>query len=450
MPAAEPTALRRLVGERRWRTYEVFRQHFATAASELAAAGQPLLGTTSISRTQYERWLRGDVATRPHSGAALILEHMFGVSVDILLGPARDHPSDERLTGNDATTTLLSLEREIAMTAHESSEHAGFAAARTVEDSSIEQLQDDIATVARRYPSVSPVASWVEAKRVRDLALAMLDRTGRPAQESDLYLTVGEACGILAAVSFDLGYTDAAAEQARSTFIYGRMIGHAGLCTWAYGMRALIGYWSGRPLEALDLVAKGLSIAPHGTPALRLRAIQARAHAHLGDSTAAHDAARSAYAEREAVSDPDDLHDRIGGEFSFDDARLARCLASAYVVLGQADPAISEAERALALYATRPAETRMPKVEAEAHIDLAHAHLIKGSLDAASQTLVTVFELSPEERVEGVTNRLLGVRAVLSRPPFRASLPALDLASHIEAFAAESAGRLVPALSAGS
>lgn len=228
------------------------------------------------------------------------------------------------------------------------------------------------------------------------------------------------------------------------------MIGHTGLCAWAFGMRALIGYWCGRPLEALDLVAKGLTITPPGTPALRLRAIQTRAHAHLGDSTAAREAARLAHVESEANAEADDLHDRIGGEFSFDDARLARCLASAYVVLGLADAAIGEAERALTLYAARPAAARMPKVEAEAHIELAHAHLIKGSLDAARQTLADVFDMAPEARVEGIISRLIGVRGVLTRPPFRTSRPALDLASHIEVFAAESAGHLVPALPAGS
>jgi tetratricopeptide (TPR) repeat protein len=450
MAVAEPTVLRHLVGERRWRTYEVFVHHFETAARELAGADQPVSANTTVSRSQYERWLRGDISTRPHSGAALILEHLFGIGVDDLLGPARDYPRDQPPAADSTSSTLLSLEREIAVTAHESSEHAAYAAACTVEDTSIEQLQDDLVGVARRYPGVSPVKSWAEAKRVRDLALAMLDRTGRPAQESDLYLTVGESCGILAAVSFDLGYTDAAAEQARSTFIYGRMIGHNGLCSWALGMRALIGYWSGRPLESLDLVGKGLSIAPAGTPVLRLRAIQARAYAHLGDDSGATEAARLAHAEREADYEPDELHDRIGGEFSFDDARLARCLASAYVSLGLADPAIHEAQGALDLYAARPEAARMPKVEIEAHIDLAHAYFLKGSLDAASETLASVFDLEPEERVEGVVSRLISVRSVLSRPQFRSYRPALELAVRIEVFAAESAGRIVPAISARS
>jgi hypothetical protein len=79
----------------------------------------------------------------------------------------------------------------------------------------------------------------------------LLEWTRRTEQEDDLHLLIGQACGLLASVSFDLGNRDAATEQARSAWIYGRHIGHHGLCAWARGMQALVAYWSGRPLESL-------------------------------------------------------------------------------------------------------------------------------------------------------------------------------------------------------
>ena len=79
--------LRQLVNERRWRTYETFKHHFEGAARELAKHEEPQIAMQSVSRTQYERWLRGDVATYPQPNSARVLEHMFGRHVEQLFGP---------------------------------------------------------------------------------------------------------------------------------------------------------------------------------------------------------------------------------------------------------------------------------------------------------------------------------------------------------------------------
>lgn len=442
MPAGEPTALRVLVTERRWRTYETFKKQFEDTAKALAAETRDQrLADLTVSRTQYERWLRGGLTTRPYAGASAVLERMFSMDVDLLLGPAgeADMPREHG--------SLLNLKSEIIMAARESSEHAAFAAARSIEETTIEQLQEDIASVAGKYPSVSPVESFGEAKRIRDLALSLLDRTGRPAQESDLYATVGQACAILSVASFDLGYSDAAAEQARSVFLYGRMVGHDSMCAWALGMRALIGNWSNRPLEALELVSKGLAVSPAGTPTARLHAISARAYSHLGNAPATDEAARLALAEADSGAPVDELHDRVGGEFSFDAARIARCLASAYVVLRQPEPVVQLTGRVLELYGgSVPSTTLMPKVEAEARIDLAHAFLIGGQLDAAEDALRPVFALDRTKRVQGITGRLVEIRRGLAAQQYQGSTSALELGARIEVFATESAGAAAPAL----
>jgi tetratricopeptide (TPR) repeat protein len=448
---APTNLLRQLVKERRWRTYETFKHHFEGAARELAKHEEPQIAMQSVSRTQYERWLRGDVATYPLQMSARILEHMFGRRVEQLFGPVEAVPATPASTFTTASPglDLHDLESEITMSGHESSEHAANAA-RAVDDTSIEGLQEEIARIARRFPMTPAYTSFSEAKRVRDTAYELLDRTGRPSQEADLYLAAGQACGILATSAFDLGYTDAAADQARSAFVYGRMIGHAGLCAWALGMRALICYWSERAYEALDLINKGLALAPQGTPVRRLRGIQARAFAHVGDHEGAAQAAR--LAREQAESTPRDLiHDQIGGEFSFDHARLARCLGSAYILLGDADPAIHEAQTALELYAALPEAARMPKVITEAHIDLAHGYLLQGSLDAAEDTLRPVFDLQPPQRIEGITSRLSSLRSYLTRSTeLRGARTAIALGREIEDFTAHSASGLVPAITPGS
>lgn len=444
-PHVERTVLWHLVGQHGCRTYQDFLRDFEAAARRLAAAGQ-LPGAVTVSPAQYERWLGGKVG-RPHSGARQVLEHMFGLDIDTLLSPA----SQYRLRTAGADALLYDLGNEIIMTAHATSKHAGQTAARSVDDTSIEQLYDAIAKAARRYPHVSPVESWIEVRRIHDEALALLERTGRPAQEAGIYFVLGETCGVMATVSFDLGHSQAAAEQAGSAYMYGQTIDHHGLSAWAQGMLATIGNWSGfPPARALKAVDKGLAIAPAGTATARLFAIQARAFAHDGNGQAALEAARLARAELDKSAPADEVHDVVGGEFGFPPARLARCLASAHGVLGQADQEITEAELALELYASGPGEMRMPKVEGEAWIEKGHGHLLKGELDAAADALSHVFTIESASRVEGITGRLLGVSSLIAQSErLQAARIGRELTDQIEAFTTDSAASRAPALPAG-
>jgi hypothetical protein len=235
--------------ERGWLPYDTFRRHFESTAGQMAAEGdEPRLATLTVSRTQFLRWLGGNVTRAPYPLASRVLEHMFRVSVTQLLAPTPSHGAVSAGDSHRFGTILNDLESEIIMSGHESSEHAA-SAARSVDDTSIEQLQEDIAQIARRYPFHDVYQSFAGARRVRDLAYSLLDRTAAPAQEADLYMVVGQACGILATAVFDLGYPETAAEHARSAFVYGKMIGHSGLCSWSLGMRALICYWNKRPYE---------------------------------------------------------------------------------------------------------------------------------------------------------------------------------------------------------
>jgi len=144
------------------------------------------------------------------------------------------------------------------------------------------------------------------------------------------------------------------------------------------------------------------------------------------------------------------VHDTVGGEFGFAPARLARCLASAHGRLGQADQEIAEAQRALHLYAAGPDEQRMPKIEAEAWIELGHGHLLNGDLDAADAAFAHVFTIEPDARVEGITGRLLQVRGLIAADGRLASARlGKTLSEKIEAFAELSAGSRLPALPPG-
>ncbi len=154
--------------------------------------------------------------------------------------------------------------------AHESSEHAAAFESASVGPNALEQLGEDILRIARAYVHAPPLPLLAELIRVRDRAYWLLDRTRNPAQQRDLYLAAGQACGLLASASFDLGHPHAAAQQARAARAYGEIIQVRELSAWADGMLACVELWAGRPGQALLLAERGLTVAPDGTCRVRL------------------------------------------------------------------------------------------------------------------------------------------------------------------------------------
>jgi hypothetical protein len=242
----------------------------------------------------------------------------------------------------------------VAAVAHESSEHAAFAESGSLGTAALDQLHDDVLRLARAYVSTPPSPVLREASRVRNRAYLLLSQTQRPRQRRDLYLVTGQLCALLASSSFDLGYPAAAAAQARASWTYGVIAEHDELRAWAAGMQATILLWAGRPHEAIDRIEAGLANVPRGTPRVRLLCIQSRAWARLGNAAETEEALASCRTERERTDGTNELHDHIGGEFGFSEARQAFCSGSAYLQLGSVERAVEECERSVRLYQASP------------------------------------------------------------------------------------------------
>lgn len=204
--------------------------------------------------------------------------------------------------------------------------------------------------------------------------------------------------------------------------------------SWAKGMQALVAYWSGDPASAVTLASHALEVSPPGTPTVRVRCIEARARAYLGQAEETERAVADVEAARDQADGQDELHDQLGGHFSFDTARQARCHASAYLQLGKASQAISRAEAAISMYREMPSSRRWPKIEAEAHADLAAARLIGGDLEGACQALEPALDTPGSIRVAGLTLRIQRVADLLSSAPYRRTAPARQLRSQIAEF----------------
>ncbi len=335
-------------------------------------------------------------------------------------------------------------ERALIMAAaHESSEHAGWAETTNVGKTTLEQLDADVFRIANDYVHVPPLPLVIEMLRIRRRVYRLLEGHQKPADTVHLYMLAGILCGLLSNASTDLGYHDAAAEQARAAWAYAEITGHNGLRAWTRGMQALIEYWSERPRQATRLAQGAQRYADSTTAKIRLFHIEARMWSRLGNLGETTRCVRAAADARESVT-ADTLHDEIGGVFGFNDAKSHYYAGATYIHLGQADPALDATRQAIELYTNGPADQRSYGAESLARIDSAMAHLLKGSLDGAIDALQPVLALPVNKRIAQLDDRLTSVRHRIAYPAFRDAHEAHDLDERIEEFCTTTAARDLP------
>jgi hypothetical protein len=424
MSAGARTLLKVLVEQRHWR-YVDFERHFQRAAPQVLDDARGL----TVSEAQFRRWTSGRVKTLPGSDTCQVLEAMFGIEAAALFGPP---PSC------DAPAPTFNLEDEIAMTARDAHSEAAAAAAAAVSDTALDQLRDDLTTLARQYTTIPTYVVFQKAKELRELAETQRERTQVPAQQQELLIVAGQACALLATAAFDLGSLDGAKRLTRSAALYGETARFDPLRAFAGGTLAYIAYWTGQPAEAARLARAAQMFTGLGDVARhRLAAIEARAHGHLRDHTAARRAL--AISQEEGRGDRDVLHDDIGGEFGFSLERLTMSNATTYLLLDDGQNAEEAACRALDLVGSRPAADQSCHVIGNAGADLAAARLLRGELDGAAQALERVWQVPTEQRGTALLIRTAGVRRALTAARFSGSPLAADLGERIEDFSRQSA-----------
>ncbi|MFC4512252.1 hypothetical protein [Streptomyces ehimensis] len=432
----EELLLQVLVAQRQ-QTYEVFAQDYQQAAEEVAMLrGDPSIARATVAERTFRRWTSGRVLTLPQHPAPLVLRHMYGYPVTQLFRPAAATPLVP------ADIPLLN-ESDITMTARDAAAHATDAASLTVPDTTLDQLQDDIARLAREYSNTSPLYVHGKAQELLLIAQNLLERTQKPRQREYLYLTAGQAAAVMSAAAFDLGLFPPATQLARTAALYGEVIEHGPLQAYANGMLACLASWDGRPAEAVRLVHKAQTFGGLGAVAVtRLAVIEGRAYAHLGDHENAERALRTSL--EPAITGRDDLHDDLGGEFGFAADRVVMGNATTCLLLNDSTRAEASASHALDLLAARPANERPQLVAAQAAVDLARARMLRGELAGAGEALQPVFQVPAEWRGIGVVYRLGAARAELTRADFRGAREAIDLGEKIEAFTAVAVSKTLP------
>ncbi|MCM0676460.1 hypothetical protein NCC78_17460 [Micromonospora phytophila] len=306
---------------------------------------------------------------------------------------------------------------------------------------SIEALQQDMALLARSG-GMAAFDTFSSARRLRDEARALAERTRRPGDLANLFVVIGQGTSLVASTAFDLGHWNESAALARAATQYADLAGHASLKAWTYGLQMTLANWRNEPDAALSYFARAMRAAPDGEPKLRLRYIVSRSYALLDDSESVAAVLEAALRDREAAEgQPDELATSTGGEFAFGDARAAACAAAAWLDLRNGEQAARYGRDALRVYQTLP-EARRPYSQMNGtRIDVAAAHLYMRDKDGAAEALRTVLDLPPHKRNVSLTGRLARIERLLNEAPWSGDADARQLAERISVWLSETSAR---------
>jgi len=416
---APKTLLKVLVDNQRL-TYAAFDRLFTNTGDRLFGKGR---GPT-CGESQYRRWTGGRLKGLPGNKTCQVLEEMFGRKVEDLFSPP---PPDSNLPAHTDN-----WEVEILMAAQEAHRDAD-AFSASISDLTTDQLHDQIVSLARNYHMRPPHDVFRDVDHLRKEMERQRDRTRVPAQQQKLLVLCGQATALLASAAFDLGSITGARSLARAAALYGETARYEPLRAYADATLAYLAYYAGEPYEAVTLTSRALSYGGLGDVARRrILAIQTRAHAHLGDDESTQ---RTMLMSDEVnTAARDDLHDDVGGEFSFPSDRMAMSHSTSAILIRDSSQAEAMASRALDLLSQRPVAERTLHVLGSATADLALSRLMAGNLDGAVEVMGPVWEIPGPQRVTGVLMRLTRLRRYLAQSDYHGVVQAIDLAERIEDF----------------
>ncbi|WP_257981156.1 DNA-binding protein [Streptomyces sp. CB02959] len=422
MSEAPPqTLLKQLCFEQRVEIPEFVRR-FEKTADEVIGKGAD---NPTCSERTAKRWRAGGVNPQSlSSDTCRVLEAMFGRSItDLLAPPLRSDPD----------APVFNLERVIDMTARDAHDDASATAAASVSDTSLDQLADDVMTLAREYAFVAPMDVFRRGQTLQTKLQDQRDRTQVPAQQQRLLELSGQTMALLATSAFNLGAFDSARRLARAADLYGETARVDVLRAYCDGILAYVAYFTGMPRDAVMKARRAQTYGGLGDVARRrLLAVEARAHGFLGDVESAQHALR--LSEEIENGARDGLHDDVGGEFGFAPERLAMSNSSTALLVHDSAQAEQSARRALDLIEQRPSDARSAHVLGSAAADLAMARLLDNDVDGAAEALGSLWGIPADQRATGVLVRTGQIQRFLTRPSFRgAALPG-ELRDRVENF----------------
>lgn len=301
-----------------------------------------------------------------------------------------------------------------------------------VGEATLEYFRGETIRLSRRFPTASKLELFGSVKLLHDTLMTYLEGHQRADQTRDLSFLAGAACGMLAEVTDNLGYFDAATAHIRLGLLFANEANSAPLRAWLIGEHSLIACHQGLPKRARDFAREAARMNQSGTGSVNawVRTLEARGAALLGDAQGAQDALNQANESRERHS-PDDL-DEFGGILACKRPKQHFNSTHVYVILGNGEPVIPEAEAAVEGYENGPAEDRAVDAMAHVQVHAAAAHVMNDDVDAAKETVRPALRLRPELRTAGLDQSLQRLHQRLRSTRYRESSTAIEVRDQIE------------------
>ncbi|NUV59072.1 XRE family transcriptional regulator [Streptomyces sp. CAI-85] len=384
---------------------------------------------------RYEREVRIPV---PYTRKYLAL--VFGVDaaeLDRAVGVSKSRRSGSSTEVPQQGLSAVALGRSglptgaVSADAVESAEFARFIVHRNADVLVVEQVEADVARLARSYVSHPLLELYVEIKRLRNGVFELLRGRQHPRQTTDLYVAASRLCGLSAHVCLDLGDYDSAATHARTARMCAEAAGHEGMSAWVRAVESLIAYWTGRYEQAARLAQMGRQHRAGGSIGARLASLEARALAMAGDRVGVVAALADAERFREAMAEQDE----VPGVFAFPAAKQFTYAGTSHLALGGREhvrQAVVSADTAIRLYRSAEDDDRSVGDLFAAHVDLARGHLLLGDLDGTEAMLGFVLDSSPKRMSASIVRRLVALGRELSGPQYGGVAQAAHLRDRLQ------------------
>ncbi|MGH3915260.1 MAG: hypothetical protein ACRDTC_17915 [Pseudonocardiaceae bacterium] len=422
-------------------------REFCRAYDLTAAMIDPNLVGSHPTEPQFHQWIGGQVSGLPHPGHCAVLEAMFpGHSARDLFAltessvaepaepaePASAHQPATAMPavfsraigdGNGDTGVVWGRRRivgcdargvpfreEVRMAADESAQFQRWSATTNVDDTVLEQMTADVAELAHSEQVDPPALVYARLLGARDDVFRLIAGQQQPRHTIALYKIASQITAMLAMVTFDLGYPDAANTHARTALHCVEMSGYTPIRVVIRWIQSLAAYWAGRYDEAAELMDAARPDATSGTTLLRLTSQLARTNAarHRPDEvTRVLALAETAPTERT----PDEP-----GVFGFETVMATYYASEAHCALGGTEHLDTAVDLAHTALEELSAQTQ-PKITyiASARFDLALAYLGKGQLEAVGEHLAPILGATGAEyRTVPVIGRARSLHTLLA------------------------------------
>jgi hypothetical protein len=319
------------------------------------------------------------------------------------LGLGRTHPNSIQVAVPTAAEESIP-DRDVIMAADESTDFLAWAEATNAGDLTVEQLHSDIRRIASAYLKAPTAPLFGRTRALRDRAFILLSGHQDPRHTRELYAAAGWSLALLAWMSVDLGQLGAAERQARVAWLCADRAQHNGLRAWVRATQHTAAFWQDDYLVAANYAADGLRYGNIGTAELFLSSALALDLARAGDTDA-----RTGVALRWAQDIAETVQraeDELSGPLICTVDRVGSLWSDTQLAMGEADQALGFAERAVAQFEEKPAETRNLGSERMTRLLQVKAYLVLGDLTAAEGALAPVLATAPQHRVRPLLKRM--------------------------------------------